>query len=89
MAAGRESASLGSSRHAAARPSAHKMMLIRNTGRQVSPPMLAPMRKPATIGTSAAAPPLTGPKALAARGNCSREKFAMSSPVVGARRAGT
>jgi len=52
-------------------------MLIKKTGRQSSPPMLAEMMKPAAIGPRMAETPMAGPNALTARGNCGLEKEVM------------
>ena len=57
-------------------------MLMRNTGRQPSPAMFGvDDQTPATIGPSTAETAQTGPKTAKARGSCSRENEAISSPI--------
>jgi len=73
--------SWGSSLTAAIRPIVPSTILIRNTGRQVRPAMLALMMKPATIGPRTAEAPSTDPNAANARGIWSREKAAVRMPM--------
>ena len=62
---------------AAKNPTVPSTMLIRKIGRHVSPAMSASMMNPATMGPRTAEMPITGPKALTARGICAREKVAV------------
>jgi len=68
--------SRGSNVKAASSPTRPRMMLIKKTGRQSSPPMLAEMMKPAAI-VRGCRDPMAGPNALTARGNCGLEKEVM------------
>ena len=73
--------SWGSKRAASGRVIQPSTMLIRNTGRQVSPAMLALMMNPARIGPAIAEPPSTGPKTTKAVGCWARFRLVIKMPM--------